>query len=144
MGVFDPGINALSIATAILPPFHLVDGTTDVPSNCQSPIAASLRFAAVTGAEVRAELDFLQTGPQTWDIAIETDNGRLVLSKGGSALAVDGVVQTCPPEGEYRGLYDRFVALVRARQSDVDLTPLRHVADAFLRAERRTVAPFED
>lgn len=144
MGVFDPGINALSIATAILPPFRFVDGTLDMPANCQSPIAASLRFADAAGADVRAEFDFLQTGPQTWDITIDTDDGRLALSKGGSELAIDGTPQPCPPEPEYRGLYDRFAALVRAGKSDVDLAPLRHVADVFLSAERRTVAPFED
>jgi D-galactose 1-dehydrogenase len=144
MGVFDPGINALSIATAILPPFHLIDGMLDVPSNCQAPIAASLRFATVNGAEVRAELDFLQTGPQTWDITVETDCGRLVLAKGGSELAIEGEPQYCPPEAEYRGLYDRFAALIRAGESDVDVAPLRHVADAFLRADCRVVAPFEE
>jgi D-galactose 1-dehydrogenase len=144
MGVFDPGINALSIATAILPPFRLAGGTLDMPANCQAPIAASLRFMEAGGAEIHVELDFLQTGPQTWDITIETDGGRLVLSKGGSELTIDGVAQPCPPEAEYRGLYARFAALVRAAESDVDMAPLRHVADACLLAERRTVTPFEE
>ena len=38
------------------------------------------------------ELDFLQTGPQTWYIDIETDAARLVLSMGGKDLSIDGRV----------------------------------------------------
>ena len=41
MGVFDPGINALSILTEILPkPVHLTGATLTFPENCQTPIAA--------------------------------------------------------------------------------------------------------
>ncbi|MEG3176539.1 Gfo/Idh/MocA family oxidoreductase [Sphingomonas sp. RB3P16] len=144
MGVFDPGINALSIATAILPPFFLTEGTLEIPSNCASPIAADLTFTDAAGTPIKAEFDFRQTGPQTWDIRIETDGGTLVLSKGGSELSIDGVAQSLPPEAEYRGLYDRFAALIAAGESDVDVSPLRHVADAYLRAERREVEAFHD
>lgn len=144
MGVFDPGINALSIATAILPSFFLTRGVLEIPANRAAPIAADLHFTDATGTPIRAEFDWRQTGPQTWDIRVETDAGTLVLSKGGSALRIDGVEQTLPPEAEYRGLYDRFAALIAAGESDVDLAPLRHVADAYLRAERRQVEAFED
>jgi len=144
MGVFDPGINALSVATRILPDFYLKQGILSFPANRAAPIAADLDFVTVDGAPIRAEFDWRQTGPQTWDVRVETDSGKLVLSKGGSELAIDGVAQTLPPEAEYRGLYDRFAELVRTGQSDVDLSPLRHVADAYLRGERREVEAFED
>ncbi|MEH3148753.1 MAG: Gfo/Idh/MocA family oxidoreductase [Methylobacterium frigidaeris] len=142
MGVFDPGINALSIATHILPPFHLTAASLAVPANRQAPIAADLAFSDRDGAPVRAVFDWRQTGPQSWDIRVETGDGTLVLSRGGAALAIDGVAQALPPEAEYRGLYDRFAALIRAGESDVDLRPLIHVADAFLLGERRSVEPF--
>uniref|UniRef100_UPI0035CB2B95 Gfo/Idh/MocA family protein n=1 Tax=uncultured Sphingomonas sp. TaxID=158754 RepID=UPI0035CB2B95 len=144
MGVFDPGINALSIATAILPPFFLTEGTLEVPANRASPIAADLTFTDAAGTPIKAEFDWRQTGPQTWDIRVETDGGTLLLSKGGSELFIDGVAQPLPPETEYRGLYDRFATLIAAGESDVDVSPLRHVADASMRAERRQVAAFED
>ena len=144
MGVFDPGINALSVATRILPDFYLKQGILSFPANRAAPIAADLDFVTVDGAPIRAEFDWRQTGPQTWDVRVETDSGKLVLSKGGSELAIDGVAQTLPPEAEYRGLYDRFAELVRTGRSDVDLSPLRHVADAYLRGERREVEAFED
>jgi len=144
MGVFDPGINALSIATAILPPFYLTEGLLEVPANKASPIAADLRFVTASGTPVHAAFDWRQTGPQTWDIRVTTDAGKLVLAKGGSELSIDGEPRSLPPEAEYRGLYDRFAALIQAGESDVDVSPLRHVADAQLRAERRAVEAFED
>lgn len=144
MGVFDPGINALSIATQILPPFFLTDGSLEIPANRASPIAADLRFATANGTPIHAMFDWRQTGEQTWDIRVVTDEGKLRLSKGGSKLSIDGAVQPLPPHAEYRGLYDRFAALIAAGESDVDISPLRHVADACLRAERRQVEAFED
>jgi D-galactose 1-dehydrogenase len=143
LGVFDPGINALSIVTHILPrPFFLLDGTLQFPANCQSAIAADLSFRDEAGVPIQAAFDFLQTGPQTWDIRVEAEEGVLVLSKGGSELTIDGVVQETAPEAEYRGLYDRFASLVADGVSDVDASPLRHVADAYLRGTRVTVEPF--
>lgn len=144
MGVFDPGINALSIATHILPPFFLTGATLSVPENRQAPIAADLTFTDAAGTPIRAVFDWRQTGPQTWDIRVETEAGLLVLSRGGSVLTIDGRDQPLPPEAEYRGLYDRFAALIRSGASDVDLDPLTHVADAFLRGEHRTVEAFTD
>ncbi|MHB2207902.1 Gfo/Idh/MocA family protein [Methylobacterium sp. CM6257] len=144
MGVFDPGINALSIATHLLPPFFLTGATLSMPENRQAPIAAELSFTDAAGTPIRAVFDWRQTGPQTWDIRVETEDGTLVLSRGGSVLTLDGRDQPLPPEAEYRGLYDRFAALVRSGASDVDLNPLTLVADAFLRGERRTVEAFTD
>jgi len=144
MGVFDPGINALSVATRILPDFYLKQGALSFPANRAAPIAADLDFVTVDGAPIRAEFDWRQTGPQTWDVRVETDAGKLVLSKGGSELTIDGAAQSLPPEAEYRGLYERFAELVSTGKSDVDLSPLRHVADAYMRGERRQVEAFED
>ncbi|WP_232792756.1 Gfo/Idh/MocA family protein [Caulobacter hibisci] len=142
LGVFDPGINALSIATVVLPPFFLQKATLHVPENCQSPVEAQLSFVTVAGAPVEAAFDFLQTGPQSWDIIIQTDGGELKLSHGGSRLWVDGVLTHEGPDEEYPGLYDAFARLIAAGGSDVDVSPLRHVADAFLLGERVTAPAF--
>jgi D-galactose 1-dehydrogenase len=145
LGVFDTGINALSILTAILPnPFYLTKATLDVPQNRAAPIAADLAFVDTAGAEIAAVFDWRQSGPPTWDMRVETDTGPLTLSNGGTGLAIGGVAQSLPPEAEYRGLYEHFAALVAQRRCEVDLSPLRHVADAFLRGEHRLVEPFED
>ena len=142
LGVFDPGINALSIAAYLLPAFRLAEGTLSYPSNQAAPIAADLCFTTLDGAPVIADFDFRQTGPQSWGIRIVTDAGDLLLSKGGAQLTIDGAPQTLADEAEYPGLYAHFAALIAAGKSDVDLRPLRHVADAFLRAGRHEVEPF--
>lgn len=143
LGVFDPGINALSIITRILPqPLILDDAELSFPSNCETPIAARLSLRGPNGLSVRTEFDFRQTGPQSWDIDIETDAGRLRLSKGGSTLQVDDQPVTEAPDREYANLYARFAPLVRERRQDVDLTPFRLVADAFMCGRRVTVEPF--
>ncbi|WP_129642058.1 Gfo/Idh/MocA family protein [Peristeroidobacter agariperforans] len=143
LGVFDPGINALSIITRILPqPLVLKDAELHVPSNCETPIAAELTLQGPGGLPVRAEFDFRQTGPQSWDIDIETDDGHLLLSKGGSVMHVDGKQTVSAPDREYANLYARFAPLVRERRMDVDLAAFRLVADAFMCGRRSVVDPF--
>ncbi|MCA1479603.1 Gfo/Idh/MocA family protein [Bradyrhizobium sp. NBAIM32] len=145
LGVFDPGINALSILTRILPkPVFVTAAELAFPANCQAPIAANVNLTDISGLPVTAEFDFRQTGPQSWDILVETDQGRLTLSSGGARMAVDGKVLAEGPDEEYRGLYRRFVALAATGASDVDLTPLRLVADAFLLGKRTIAEPFVD
>lgn len=147
-GVFDPGINALSILTAIVPgPLQVSAAELDVPGNCATPIAAHLRLSTAVGAPVEAVFDFRQTGPQCWDIRIETDGGTLVLSDGGQRLSIAGVEQAPPREtfdGEYPALYRRFADLVARGTSDVDLAPLRLVTDALRIGRVRTVEDFTD
>ncbi|WP_156254735.1 Gfo/Idh/MocA family protein [Sandarakinorhabdus oryzae] len=142
-GVFDPGINALSILTAILPePVRMLSADLDVPANCAAPIAARLQLATASGVPITAEFDFRQSGPPSWDIIADTARGRLVLAEGGNRLHLPNGPQPAEPEQEYPRLYARFVELVRAGASDVDVTPLRLVADAFLIARHHAVAAF--
>ncbi len=145
LGVFDPAINALSILTAILlRPVFVTGAELSFPSNCAAPIAATVAFADAAGLPVQADLDFLQTGPQSWDIEVDTDRGTLLLAKGGAELSLDGQVLSAQPEAEYANIYKHFVALVEEGRSDVDLAPLQLVADAFLLGRRVDVAPFHD
>lgn len=143
-GVFDPGINALSIATHILPAMFITSAILDFPENRAAPIAAHIAFRTSNGLPVTMELDWRQTGPQSWDILAKTDNGAIVLSGGGSKLAVDGRVVHDEPEAEYPMLYRRFAEIVRAGISDVDLAPLQHVADAFMLGKHNVVEAFFD
>jgi len=145
LGVFDPGINALSILTRILPkPVFVTAAELAFPANCQSPIAANLTLSDISGLPVTAEFDFRQTGPQSWDIVAETDQGRMALSRGGRIMEVDGKVVADAPDEEYPELYRRFIKLAATGESDVDLAPLRLVADAFLLGKRNIVEPFVD
>lgn len=143
VGIFDPGVNALSVLTAILPsPLMLQRSELRFPENRAAPIAASLAYRLESGAPVEVEFDFDQRGPQTWDIEVLTDQGQLRLTMGGSKLAIGGQAVAVDEQPEYDGLYRRFAELLERRESDIDLSPFRHVADAFLLARRVTVGPF--
>jgi D-galactose 1-dehydrogenase len=146
-GVFDPGINALSILTDIVPsPSDLTNAELDIPRNRQMPIAARLRARTRDGAAISAAFDFLQTGDQIWEIAITTDRGVLCLVDGGDRLLIDDKEQalgTLSRHHEYTGVYQHFATLVHERRVDVDLRPLELVADAFTRGRRNESPDFE-
>ncbi|UUL83739.1 Gfo/Idh/MocA family oxidoreductase [Sphingomonas qomolangmaensis] len=145
IGVFDPGINALSVITHILPrPLLLQQSALRYPSNKPSPIAADLHFEDSAGVPVDVFFDFDQRGPQTWDIDIDTDGGQLKLSLGASKMAVDGNPVDLADDPEYARLYRRFAQLLKTRTSDTDLTPFAHVADAYLLGRRSEVGAFEE
>lgn len=141
MGVFDPGINALSILTEILPqPVHVTAAELDYPANRQAPIAARL---ALSG-NISVDFDFRQEGQQTWDIELATDAGRLALRMGGNILEINGEPFAGENSimGEYPALYADMYKLVTEGKSDVDLSAMVLVADAFTLGRRETVDPF--
>ena len=142
LGVLDPGINALSVMTAILPrPVHLSQAELRFPANRETPVSASLVFDGA--AEITAEFDWLEDGAPTWSVEIETREGNAVLSEGGARFTPDGGEEIAGSDAEYRRLYARFAELIARGESDVDLSPLVHVADAFMLGRRVEVAPFE-
>jgi D-galactose 1-dehydrogenase len=140
-GVFDPGINALSIATAILPvPLFVREATLLVPENKQAPIAAAITFA---GENLRATFDWRYQEGEQWTMRIATASGtRIELRDGGARLLIDGAEQALAERGEYPSIYDRFADLVEISTVEVDREPLRIVADAFLVGRREQVEAF--
>lgn len=148
MGVFDPGINALSVLTEIFPrAIHLTSAQLEFPANRDTPVAADLVFRDPGGAEVTARFDWLKDGSPEWDMHFQTDDGYALLGEGGARLTINGVeagtVDGPELRGEYPALYARFAELLDAGQSEADLSPMRHVADAFTLGRRVTVAPFD-
>lgn len=140
MGVFDPGSNALSIMTEILPqPVHLRHADLYFPSNRDTPIAADLAW---TG-NVTGQFDWRQEGPQSWDIMVETTAGTLALHDGGARLVIDGDEVTAGADREYPALYERMAELVKTSASEVDITPMVHVADALTLGKRHIVNAFD-
>ena len=143
LGVFDPGINALSIFTRLTDARVVVRSAEfDVPANCHSPVAARLEMVA-GDAPVAVDFDFRQKGEQSWDIHIVCADGTTVdLGLGGSRLSVDGQTAQSAPEAEYPGIYRRFAELLQTGESDADGTPLQLVADAFMIAKCNRVEDF--
>lgn len=133
LGVFDPAINAFSILTAISSEtFSVQEAAFEIPANHHAPIAVTGVLAGDTGT-VALDLDFRESGAPCWDIELETlDGGQLILSEGGRRLTIDGVTSPGGPDAEYPALYRRFAELIRHGTSEMDIAPLRLVADAFL------------
>lgn len=144
IGVFDPGINSLSILTHILPSVVTVnESELRLPANRDAPIEARLRLDASAGHPVDVHFSFDQKGPQTWSITVETDDGVLELHDGGSRMVIDGADQPVDDRPEYARLYDHFAHLLAARRSDTDLSPFRVVADAYLLGRQERIGAFD-
>jgi D-galactose 1-dehydrogenase len=145
-GVFDPGINALSIVTRIVPePVFIRKSDLQFPSNRDAPIAADLEFASGHDGDLKAVFDWRQTGPQSWDIEIDTVAGaKMKLSGGGSRLEIDGKLIVDEKPEEYESIYRQFDALLNSGRSELDDAPFRLVADAFMIGRRIAVEAFQD
>lgn len=144
-GVFDPGINALSIVSRIMPTAIFVKSADlTFPANCDAPIAARLAFSTGSANEtLTADFDWRQTGPQTWEIVIETGDGeKFHLENGGAKLTHNGKLAVEEKASEYEQIYGRFREILDAGESDIDVSPFRLVADAFLVGRRIETEPF--
>jgi D-galactose 1-dehydrogenase len=148
-GVFDPGINALSIVTEIMPEaIFVASAKLEVPANRQTPIGAEIAFETadpVPGSSLTAIFDWRKEGEQSWTISVETTEGtRLVLTDGGAKLTVNGELVVDKPPEEYPRIYAMLSRLLAEGRSHVDVRPLALVADAYLVGDRKATAPFED
>ena len=135
-GVFDAGINALSIATRISPsPLLLRSARFLAGPDSQQPIAATLELATADAGPFTAQFDWRPRADEHWQITLRTKAGSaLLLSQGGARLAVNGAPAAEAAGSEYAAVYTRFAKLIEAGESLVDVEPLRLLADAFLNA----------
>lgn len=141
-GVFDPGINAFSIATKIFPGGLFVQAAElSVPSDAQTPIAVEVKFTSPhADGPLTASLDWRRSKDEEWTIEIESsDNTHVRLDDGGAKLRLNGEASADSGPGEYPDIYRSFVDLIDQRRSLVDVAPLRLVADCLLVGARRTV-----
>jgi D-galactose 1-dehydrogenase len=141
LGVLDPGINALSILTEVLPkPVHLKSATLHTPINKQTPIQVEMIFSG----GITASFDWLKDGSQMWEQDFTaTDGTNVQLLDGGNRCVVDGAEQNPSKLGEYPALYARMAELVRLGESDVDLAPMVHVSDIMTLGQRHDAAAFD-
>jgi D-galactose 1-dehydrogenase len=134
-GVFDPGINAFSIATAIFPgPLFVASTKMTFADDAQTPIAVEADLASpAADGPLACSLDWRRGDGEEWTIAVETSDGLgLRLERGGADLIVNGERHSCEGMGEYASIYAHFLDLIDSRRSDMDLSPLRLVADCLL------------
>lgn len=146
-GVCDPGINAFSIFTKVMPfPVFVESSKLTFPANRQTPINADIVFKSSQAHQPKLScgFDWLEESGEIWTIRFETGKGHDVrLENGGRKLSVDGAVIIEHGDHEYAAMYDRFAGLLERRESDVDAAPLRLMADVFLLAARVNGPDFE-
>jgi len=143
-GVFDPGINAFSIATRIFPGGLFVKSADlYVPDNAQTPIAAEVSFhSPAADGPLAASLDWRRSEGEEWTVEVKASDGTEVrLEDGGATLLLNGRRQSAVGPGEYPDIYREFVDLIDSRRSSVDVAPLRLVADCLLVGRRHAAEP---
>ena len=113
-GVFDAGINGLSILTKILDrPVFAVSAVLDVPVDAAVPVAARVVMSDGSGAEITGDFDWGWQGADKREIVIETEEGqRIELLASAARMVVDGVVirdaaHAAPSIGISRGCWRR-------------------------------------
>ena len=133
-GVFDAGINGLSILTRILDrPLFATGATLHMPSDAAVPVTAQVTLSDGSDAVITGDFDWAWTGPDTREIAIETADGQAItLLSSGARLLVDGVVVLDGARDEYGAIYRDFATLLTSGRSSIDGAPLALVADIFL------------
>ena len=145
-GVCDPGINAMSIFTKIMPfPVFVEKAHLRFPANRQTPVDVEITFKSAEkhAPKLSAGFNWLEESGEIWTIAIETRKGtKLKLERGGTVLTVDGKETVANPSEEYEAIYERFAKLLKKGKSEMDGSPLRLIGDAFLLGARENVEEF--
>ncbi|HEV7277290.1 MAG TPA: Gfo/Idh/MocA family oxidoreductase [Devosiaceae bacterium] len=145
-GVCDPGINAMSIFTRIMPfPVFVESAKLRFPANRQTPVDVEIVFKSSQKhqPQMSAGFNWLEESGEIWTIAVETRKGtQLRLEKGGTVLLVDGRETVANPSEEYEAIYERFAKLLKKGRSEMDGSPLLLIGDAFLLGSRENVEEF--
>jgi D-galactose 1-dehydrogenase len=142
-GVFDPGINALSVLYYVLPnaTFEVTSAEFFVPSNTDIPGTAKIGFTFSDGRG-QAFFNWLDETEEVWNITFTTRADEIYLLENLSTLKKNGVVCVAEQdEEEYVGVYKRFSQLLAQRTSAISTAELKFIENASHIATRHTVGP---
>ncbi|ODT81486.1 MAG: galactose 1-dehydrogenase [Pelagibacterium sp. SCN 64-44] len=146
-GVCDPGINALSIFSKIMPfPVFVHSARLTFPANRQTPVDVEITFKSDQkhAPQLSAGFNWLEESGEIWTFSILTRAGNtLLLEGGGRSLSVNGEVVLAHGDHEYEAMYAHFARLLDENKSDVDAVPLRLMSDVFLLGARENGPDFE-
>jgi len=146
LGVFDAGINALSILGQILgdswSPSNVV---FKKPKNWETPISANFNLVSHNNEiKGKVNLDWNGGDPEIWQIDLYGDNIKLSLIAGGGKLQINDIESEKTPNhmNEYELVYNNFYELIKDEKSDIDISPLQTVEDVFADAKWVEIAAF--
>src|SRR5690606_20554929 len=145
-GVCDPGSNAMSIFTRIMPfPVFVEKSRLTFPANRQAPVDVEVKFKPGQRHQPDMSVGFnwLEESGEIWTVHIVTGTGTdLKLEGGGRRLKINDEVVLEHGDEEYAGIYDRFADLLDAHESDVDMAPFKLIADMCLLGARENGPDF--
>lgn len=143
-GVFDPGMNALSILSEIVPNrLQVENGQLFIPENAETPAKANFQLSTGS-AEIDVAFEFLASDSEKWDIFLEaTDGSRMMLSRGGASIAIDSRPTVHDTPKEYESVYAHFANLIQQHKTDFDIEPLRITDQIFQVAAREHCGAIE-
>jgi D-galactose 1-dehydrogenase len=146
-GVCDPGINALSIFTKVMPfPVFVQSSKLTFPANRQTPVDVEIVFKSGQPhqPQMSAGFNWLEESGEIWTIRLETGLGNVLkLEGGGRTLRINDEIVLQHGDAEYSAMYDHFADLLGEGRSEVDAAPLRLMSDVFLLGARETGPAFE-
>ena len=89
-------------------------------------------------AELTADLDWRQTGEQSWNIDVETADGLILqlAPRRNGTLCGRQAHHIFAASEEYEGIYAHFAELLRTGRPHVDGAPLQLVSDCFMMGRR--------
>jgi predicted dehydrogenase len=142
-GVFDPGINALSILCHVLPDleFRVERARFGVPGGAATPATVEMRLAWDGGGTGDVVFEWRKGGGEdVWDIAVrgadEAGGTETLMLRGVRTLLRDGAIICSNNEDEeYAGVYRNFARALESGTSEVSLREMRIVEDATAIAE---------
>lgn len=138
-GVFDAGMNALSIASRLsVAPLLVESATLTMHESGQQAVAADVTFRGEAGSgPLTGRFDWRHRGEERWIIEARTRAGTLLSLRNGGAELLIGDRLIINRSHEYEAVYAEFARLIAARESRMDLEPLRLVADILLKGRRK-------
>lgn len=130
-GVFDPGINALSVLCYLMPAveFRVESAHLRLPPGAATPAAVDMRLAWEGGTGDVA-FEWRKGGQDIWNITLRGAFGELLIEGVRTLLRDGAVILPRGPNVEYAELYRRFRAAIAAGQSEVSLREMRIIEDA--------------
>lgn len=141
-GVFDPGINALSVLCHVLPAldFRVERARFRVPAGAATPALVEMNLAWDGGGPVEVAFEWRKGGEDVWDISVrsadEAGRTETLLLRNLRTLLRDGEeVLSSTEDEEYAGVYRDFRRAVESGASEVSQKELRIVEDATVVAE---------
>jgi predicted dehydrogenase len=140
-GVFDAGINALSILCHVLPnlEFRVESARFRVPPWAVTPACAELVLTWEDSGTGHVAFEWRNGGDDVWDISIrgadEAGRTEALVLRGARMLLRDGTVAiSSVKDEEYAGVYRDFAEAARSRARRVSISEMRIIEDATLLA----------